>query len=475
MRNNLKKDPKGSPSQSPRLRGTSYPGAADLNSLQPQRCCGSSFLFAFLLLFTLFPAAPVHAESLLLRNGVVHTVSGETINRGSVLIRDAKIVEVSDDAKSGSLRVPADATVIDLEGQHLYPGMIALNSGLGLTEIESVRGTIDSTEVSEFHPDVESWVAVNPDSELIPVTRANGITHAEPTPQGGVVAGLSGLVAFDGWTVEQMTIKHPTALHVYWPAMRLDTIPRERLRDPTRFKSLEDQIKDRQTKLKALDDFFADARAYVKAREAGTGNVNPPWEAMVPVVHGDIPIVIHADELRQINAAVKWAQTNGFSIILEGGRDAWRAAKLLAERHIPVAYEATWDAASDAENYDVHFKAPEVLRKAGVKVAFCNAADAMSTAISKNLPYAAAQAVAFGYPESEALKGLTLYPAQLLGVADRLGSIEAGREATLFVADGDILDIRASVKRMLIAGKEVSLASRHTRLYEKYKNRPKPK
>ncbi len=432
-------------------------------------------LCGFLLLSALLVVAPARAESLLLCNAIVHTVSGDNLAHGSVFIENGKIVEVRDDPKSTLSEEHPNATVIDLEGQHLYPGMIALNSALGLSEIESVRGTLDSTEISEFHPDVESWIAVNPDSELIPVTRANGITHAEPVPQGGVVAGLSGLVAFDGWTVEQMTIKHPTALHVYWPAMQLDTTPKEKLRDPTKFKSLEDQAKERQTKLRALDDFFADARAYAKAREAGTCNLNPPWEAMLPVIHGDVPIVIHADELRQINAAVKWAQTNGFGIILEGGRDAWRAASLLAERHIPVVYQGIWDTSNDYEGYDVHFKAPEILRQAGVKVAFCHGSDSFNNAMSKNLPYAAAQAVAFGLPENEALKGLTLYPAQFLGVADRLGSIEAGKEATLFVADGNILDIRANVKRMWIAGQEVSLASRHTRLYEKYKNRPPPK
>jgi imidazolonepropionase-like amidohydrolase len=416
-------------------------------------------------------AEPAGAESLLLSNAIVHTVSDATLTPGSVLVKDGKI-----EAVGAQLAAPG-VKVIDLQGQHLYPGLIALNSALGLSEIEAVRSTQDTTESGEgYQPDVQSWIAVNPDSEIIPVTRANGITHTEPVPQGGVVAGLSGLVAFDGWTVEQMTIKHPTALHVYWPSMELDTRLKETFKDPSKFKSLEDQAKERQAKLKALDDFFLEARAYAKARAAGNCELNPPWEAMLPVVRGEIPIAVHAHELRQIKAAVKWAQTNDYKIVLEGGRDAWQVADLLAARQIPVVYEATWaPPGKDSDRYDVNFRAPEVLRKAGVKVVFSNGADSFNTAMAKNLPYAAAQSVAFGLPESDALKGLTLYPAQLLGVADRLGSIQVGKEATFFVADGSILDIRAKVKRMWIAGKEVNLASRHTRLYEKYRNRPLPK
>jgi imidazolonepropionase-like amidohydrolase len=435
--------------------------------------------FRLVALFALcsFVLAPrsASASSLLLSNAVIHTVSGDVIPHGSVLIQNGKIAAVSDDTKPiRSLRSP-DTTVLDLKGLHLYPGLIALDSALGLTEIESVRGTQDSTEAaaSEYHPDVESWIAVNPDSEIIPVARGNGITHAEPAPQGGVVGGLSGLVALDGWTIEQMTIKHPTALHVYWPNMRLDTTPKDRIRDPARFKPLEEQSKERQAKLKALDDFFLEAGAYAKARAAGKCELNPPWEAMLPVMRAEVPLMVHANELRQIKAAVKWAQTNDYKIIIVGGRDAWEAADLLSSRKVPVIFEEIWaPPGRDSEAYDVNFKAPDVLRRAGVKVAFSNGADSFNTAMAKNLPYAAAQAVAFGLPPADALKGLTLYPAEILGVADRLGSIEAGKEATLFASDGDILDLRSNVKQMWIAGNEINLSSRHTRLYERYKNRP---
>jgi imidazolonepropionase-like amidohydrolase len=423
-----------------------------------------------------FGSANVWAESIYLKNAIVHTVSGETITNGGVLIVDDKIKSVSKDDG-----VAADKT-IDLHGQHLYPGLIALDSAVGLSEIEAIRATQDTTEVGDFTPDVQSWIAVNPDSELIPVARANGITHIEPVPQGGIVAGMSAVMALDGWTTEEMAIKHPVALHVYWPAMELDTRPKEKLDDKGKYKPLEEQARERQAKLKALDDFFQEARAYAKLRNAISTNgapdpgINPPWEAMLPVVRGEVPLMVHADDVRQIRAAVKWAQTNNYKIIIVGGREARLCADLLAARKIPVIYEFTFGQPDrDFDSYDVNFRAPEMLRKAGVKVLFSMGSSSFNAPLAKNLPYLASQAVAFGMPEAEALKGLTLYPAQVLGVDKRLGSIEPGKEATLFACDGDILDLRANVQHLWIAGKEVSLESRHTRLYEKYKNRPRPK
>ena len=218
----------------------------------------------------------------------------------------------------------------------------------------------------------------------------------------------------------------------------------------------------------------------LKAKQAGVQGgakapeIDPAWEAMLPYLEGSLPIMVHADEIRQIKAAVLWASTNRYKIILAGGRDAWMAAALLATNNVPVIYSETFTLpARDQESYEVHFKAPEILRKAGVQVVFSFGTTSFDATLVRNLPYCAAQAVAFGLPEAEAIKGITLYPARLAGVADRLGSIEKGKEATLFSADGNILDIRVQVKRMWISGREVSLESRHTRLYQKYKNRPR--
>jgi len=445
---------------------------------EPRAVCGPQTYFTTILGLLLlgFALGRAAAQPLLLSGATVHTISGETLSPGKVLIKDGKIVAVATTIATGG------AEIIDLTGQHLYPGIIALNTVLGLTELSGVRATLDSTEVGDYTPDVESWIAVNPDSELIPVTRANGIAYFEPVPDGGIVSGQSGLVAVEGWTSEQRTLKKPIALHLFWPRMELITVPAGRSRGKSKPKSIDEQAKDRRAKVRATEDFFEEAKAYAKAKDAAAKGASPAperipaWEAMLPYVRGELPIMVHADEVRQIKAAVNWASaaTNKFKIILAGARDAWMAADLLAAKKIPVIYGHTFtQPARDTESYDVHFRAPEVLRKAGVQVAFCYGSDSFSAPLVRNLPYSAAQSVAFGLPEAEALKGLTLYPAQLAGVADRLGSIEPGKEATLFAADGDIFDLRANVKRMWLAGKEINLESRHTRLYEKYKNRPR--
>jgi imidazolonepropionase-like amidohydrolase len=427
------------------------------------RCRLAVLLGLFLVLTTPFAGA----ESLLLTGATVHTVTGATITNGQVLVENGLIRSV------GTALEAAGATRVDLAGQHLYPGMIALNTELGLQEIEAVRATLDYAEVGDFTPDVESWIAVNPDSELIPVARANGVVYFEPAPEGGIVAGQSGLMAVSGWTSEDMVVKKPIALHLYWPAMALDTTPKDMARNRDKWKSLEDQAKQRTEKLKAIDDFFADARGYAKARDLGTNSaaVNPPWEAMRPFLRGELPVAIHADEFRQIASAVEWATTNQLKVTLVGGRDAWRLAVQLATNQIAVVYQHAFTLPSrDTDPYDVQFKAPSILQKAGVHVTFTTG----GATLVMNLPYEAAQAVAFGLPPEEAVRGLTLYPAQIAGVADRLGSIAPGKDATLFVANGDILDIRTHVRRLWVKGNEVSLENRHTRLYEKYRNRPKP-
>jgi imidazolonepropionase-like amidohydrolase len=403
------------------------------------------------------------AATTLFKAAHVHTVSGTNFSPGAVLVRDGRIIEVA-----RAIRADADETV-DLGALHLFPGLIAADVQLGLTEIDSVRATVDSREVGGHTPDVRSWIAVNPESELIPVTRANGITHVEVAPRGGPVAGQSGVLALAGWTWEQMLVRGPAALHVDWPAMRLNTAPPGR----TRPKPLDEQAKDRDRAFKSLADFFDEARAYEKARAAGgAAKPIPAWEAMRPFARGERPLIVHADDARQIRAGVAWAETNGWRIVIAGARDAWQVAPLLAQKKVGVIYEAVFTRPErDTDPYDVHFSAPGVLHKAGVTVAISSSD---RTSALRNLPYEAAHAMAYGLPRAEALRAITLHPARMLGVDDRLGSIEKGKEASFFAADGDILDVRANVKRMWIAGNEVNLDSRHTRLYEKYRNRPKP-
>lgn len=419
------------------------------------------------------------AEDLLLRGATVHTVSGETLATGDVLVRDGKIAAVGVSLEGGTARV------VDLKGMHLYPGLIAATSALGLTEIGAVRATNDDSEVGGWTPDVDSWFAVNPDSELIPVARANGITHALTLPSGGTVAGRSGVIALDGWTWEDMTVRGPAALHVFWPGMDLTIEGGRRRRrriidDPAEDKGPEKQAEERRARLKELDEFFEQARAYDKGRMAGgipEAHVVPAWEAMRPALKGEIAVFIHAGEERQIRAALAWIAKQGLkNAVIVGARDADRCLEELVKAKVAVIYENTFDQpARDTEDYDVHFSAGKKFHDAGIPFAFSVGSGSWAAWGMRNLPYHAAQAAAFGLPRDEAVKAITLTPARLLGVAYRLGSIEVGKEASLIAVDGDILDVRSNVKRMWIGGTERSLESRHTKLWEKYKSRPKAK
>ena len=413
-------------------------------------------------------------ETVLYAGATVHTVSGETLSPGFLLAKGTKILSVTKTAPT----TKPDRTV-DLKGLHLFPGIILPTSSLGLTEISAVRATQDTTETGTFTPDVKAWLAVNPDSELIPVARANGITHALVLPLGGLVSGQSGVISLAGWTTEEMTVKAPVALHVFWPAMNLNVTPKEFERG-TKGKNPDEQAKERTKRMKELDDFFNEAHAYANARgvapkDGKPATKVPAWEAMLPYVRGELPLIVHADDARQIKAALAWAESRKYKIAIAGGRDAWRVAGELAAKKVPVIFESTFDQpARDTDSYDTHFKGAATLHKAGVKVLFSEGPGASAATFARNVPYAAAQSVAFGLSEAEALKGLTLYPAQVLGLDTKLGSLDAGKEATFFASDGNILDLRANVKQMWIAGREVPLDSRHTRLYEKYKDRPAP-
>jgi len=434
------------------------------------------------------------ADSLRLDGAIVHTISGPSLTNASVLIRDGKITAVG--AEAG--KAAADR-VVPLNGLHLFPGLIAPGTILGLIEIDSVRATRDTTEVGDFTPDVNAWIAVNPESELIPVARANGFTHAQAVPLGGVVSGHSALIRLDGWTIEDLADRKTAALHLFWPSFTLDTTPKHLSAAPDKWKSPEEQVRERDRQLREIDHFFDEASAYARARKAaglgdipplttetGSGrraasvNTNgftvvPAWESMLPVLQGGVRLFLHADETRQIQSGVTWAVGRKLRPVLIGGRDAGRVAPLLASNNIPVAFEHVFtQPLHDTDPYDVHYATPARLQAAGVTVAFTEGTDRFGASNIRNIPYAAAQAVAFGLPRQEGWKGLTLYPARMLGVDDRLGSIEVGKEASLIAVDGDILDIRAHVRRSWIAGKELSLESRHTRLYEKYRKRPRP-
>ncbi len=417
-------------------------------------------------------ATPDRERPLAIVGATVHRVSGPDIESGIVVI-DAK-GKITAVGPAASTPAPADAERVDGSGLQLYPGLVNANTVLGLVEIGAVRATVDVAEVGRLNPDARAEVALNPSSELIPVTRANGVLLALTAGRGGLIAGTSALITLDGWTWEEMTIKAPVAMHVRWPGMQVD-------RRPEAKKTPEEQIEAREKSLRELSQAFADARAYWRARGA-EGEQDVPrhdedvaWAAMRPVVEREIPLIIEANDLAQIRAALDWTRAEDLDMILAGGCDAWRVADELARRKIPVILNPVNTLpARSYEPYDTPYANAAKLDAAGVQVLFSTGPGSFGAANARNVPYEAAKAVSFGFPRETAIRALTLGAAEVFGVADRLGSIDPGKDATLILVDGDPLEVTTQVHRAWISGHDVDLSNRHRALYQKYNARPRP-
>ncbi len=410
------------------------------------------------------PGAP-QKKPIALVNGVLHPISGPAIEDGTLIFDNGKIVDLG-----RRMEPPADATVIDLNGKHVYPSLIESHSHLGLVEISSTRSTLDMTEVGSINPNVSAHVSVNPDSELIPVTRANGVLIAVSAPTGGFVSGKAGVLQLDGWTYEDMTLKPDCALVIHWPrtAPEMTHVPGTESEGKP-----EDRDKERLKALKDLRDLFENTRTYMKARAANPADqpFDSRLNSMIPVVEGQIPLLISADRADQIQGAVAFGVEQNVKVILLGGHDAEMCAELLRRYDVPVIVDAVHkDPRRDHEEYDSSYTLPERLRRAEIR--FCISGTGRSeTWNTRNLPYQAATAAAYGLPYEDALRSVTQYPAEILGIADRVGTLEIGKDATLFVSDGDPLETETLVTAAWIQGRKVDLTSRHTQLYDKYRTK----
>ena len=306
-------------------------------------------------------------------------------------------------------------------------------------------------------------VAINPDSWHMPVTRSNGVLVTAVMPSGGVIPGTSALIHLDGWTWEDMAIEPELGVVVNWPRMR--PITAWWMND-----SREDQMKERDKNLRQLDEFFSGAEAYFAARTADDAiPESVRYEAVRDVFEGDKPLFILAQELEEIQSAVSWAAERGFKAVIVGGRDAALCAKLLNKHDVPVVITGTHRMPRRADSaYDEAFTLPLALEEAGVK--YCIATGGGSSN-ERNLPYNAAMAAAYGLDRDAALRAITLSPAEILGVDDRLGSIEQGKHATLIITDGDPLEIETNVQMAFINGRRIDLSNKQTELAEKYREK----
>ena len=409
--------------------------------------------------------APPQTHPILLMNATIHPVSADEIQRGAILFEKGIITAIGRRVTN----LPDNTETIDLLGKHVYPGMIAAASVIGLTEIGAVAVTRDFSERGEVNPNVRAEVAYHPDSEIIPVTRSNGVLLAHSCPTGGLISGTSAVMMLDGWTWETSTLKAPAGLHINWPNMGAVRSRYFRITE-------EEASKRREETLKKLDTIFEEARRYLVAKEAAdqSGKIELEtdlrWEAMLPVLRREVSVFMHASEVRQIESAVEWANRQNVKMVIVGGYDAWRVADLLKKYEIPVIYETVnslprrrW------EDFDTPFTGPAKLYEAGVK--YCISMGTGGASNHRNTPYEASKAASYGLPKDEALKSVTLYAAEVLGIADKAGSLEKGKDATLMITDGDPLEITTQVAQVYIQGKKIDMSDRHKVLYDKYKEK----
>jgi len=399
------------------------------------------------------------AQPIVLQNGTLHTVTKGVLSQTDLLFADGKIVAIGQD-----LAVPADAQAIDISGQHVYPGVIAMDTTLGLNEIEAVRATRDADEVGDVTPEVAGHIAFNADSEVIPTVRYNGVAYAQVVPEGGMVSGQSSLMQLDGWNWQDALVAAEEGVHINWPRTYVVDTWWER-------RSAEEQRKANAEALQKLKQVFADAKAYYDAKRAGRDiPEDQRWEAMIGLFDDSKRLYVHAQDKRQLEQAIEVSQSYGFDLVLVGAYDAWRIADKLAELQIPVVFGSPFGLPMrEDDGYDQAFSTPARLAEAGVNfaIAYPGYWDV------RNLPFAAGNAVAYGLDAQQALKAITLKPAEFMGVADKLGSLEEGKQASIVVSKGDLLDpMGQSLTHMFINGRAVSLESRHTELYNKYQQKP---
>jgi imidazolonepropionase-like amidohydrolase len=392
-----------------------------------------------------------------LTNATIETVTKGTIQNGTVVISNGKIQDVGT-----NVTIPAGATLIDCSGLTIYPGMIDSGTQLGLTEVSSISLTNDHNEVGDINPHMQALTAVNPNSVLIPVTRVSGVTTSLAMPSSGLFAGTAALINLHGYTPDQM--------YAGFKGIVIN-FPSTGRRGGWDRRSDEDIKKASEKALKQLNDVWAKAVQYHKIDSASGGQPQdyyPEMEALLPAVRGKMAVLINVNASKDILAALEWIDGKKINAVLCGVSEGWRVADKIAKAKIPVIAGPMLSLPNrDYDRYDAQYANPGIMAKAGVKVAI-RTNDSENV---RNLPYNAGFAAVYGMGKEEALKAITIVPAEIMGLGDQLGSIEKGKVANLFVTNGDPFETKTQVKYLFIAGWQIPLESRHTLLYDEFLER----
>jgi imidazolonepropionase-like amidohydrolase len=414
-------------------------------------------------------------STIALTHAKIFTLAGAPIENGTLLIRNGKIAAVG-----ANVEVPAGAQVIDAKGLQIYPGLFDPITQMGLSEISAVNATVDTTETGAYNPDVVAATAVFPSSEHIPVTRASGITEVLAVPDSGgfdsggsrgVIGGQASAISLSGWTINEMLIKRSVAMVISWPT--IETRSFDFATFSRKDKPFTEAKQDYEKQVNELTDYLDRARHYAQAMGHGGPadyQRDLKLEAMAPVIRGQLPVLVFADRARDIRNAIEYCDKQKLKMILAGGAEAYKVKDLLRSKGVPVILRPTLSLPIDEDDaYDRLLSQPAELAAAGVKFAL----GSFDNSFARRLGQQAANAVAYGLPYDEALKAVTIYPAEIFGIADQVGTLETGKLANIIVTNGDPLEITTDVKFLFIKGQQTSMDNRHQRLYEKYLNRPK--
>lgn len=403
--------------------------------------------------------APGQSKMIALTNATIHIGNGQVIQNGTIVFNNGKITEV------GAGVSTSGATVIDCTGKHIYPGLITPVTDLGLNEIGSVRATRDVNELGEINASVRSAVAYNTDSKVINTLRSNGILLANVVPQGGIISGSSSVMQLDAWNWEDAVYKMDGGIHFRMP----------NLSPPRRFGNFQSTLQPQVDPVRAAMDridrvrsFLREAQAYFAEPKHAETNIK--FEAVKGLFNKTQNFYVHCELVKEIMVAVEFAREFGFKTVLVGGSDSWRVSDYLKQHNIPVILNEMHSLPATADDdVDQPYKTPYLLQQAGVL--FC-IADQDDNTRGRNLMFNAGTAAAYGLSKEQALQAITLNTARILGIDDRTGSLEKGKDANIVVSDGDILDIRTSqVTHAFIQGRTLDLTDKHKQLYERYKHK----
>lgn len=426
----------------------------------------TALIFAFLGFSTLSTAqqipAPIQTQSILILNATAHLGTGEIIEKAAIGFKNGKITLVANTQQAMSAKETYD-TIIDATGKHVYPGFIVPNSTLGLVEIDAVKSSDDEEEIGNFNPNVRSIIAYTADSKVIETVRPNGILMAQITPRGGRISGSSSIVQLDAWHWKEALIKENDGIHINLPL----TFKRSGWwAEPG---SIEPN-KDYNKQVDELNAFFKSAKAYLTGTSAPRNLI---YEATKGLFDGTQTVFIHADEERQIVDGIQLALQNDIKkIVIVGGFEAYKVAPLLQKNNIGVFLRRVHDMpTNDDQDIDLPYKMAKTLTDQGIVVGLENSGSKERMS-SRNLPFLAGTCVAYGLDKEKALQLITLNTAKLLGIEKQCGSLETGKDATLFISEGDALDMRTNkLTHAFIQGRMINLATHQTKLSDKYKEK----